>query len=144
MGSCQDPKPVKLTETQLDQIKAEVKQAAIDHLHTKDALTALSHYTENAIAASNTTLYSSVSELAKDIHAYYETLKEVNLAVWDEMHIQVIDTDAVLVTATFRYSFTNTNNTKADLKGVWTALYIRRDGHWKIQVRHESFASVKK
>lgn len=142
MASCQGPEPVELTKTLRDQIKAEVKQAAIDHINTKDAPTALSHYTEDAIAVSNTTLFLSLSELAEDVNAYYNILKEVNLTVWDEMNINVIDTDAAVITATFRYSFTDTNDVKTDLKGAWTALYVRRNGKWKIRVRHESFTQV--
>jgi len=140
MGSCQNPNGINLSESQLVQIKAEVRQAAIDHLNAKDAATALSHFTENVIAVSNVKFFPSFEMLAEDVKAYYNILKEVNLAVWDEMHINVINTDAALVTAQFRYSFTSTNNEKTDLQGVWTALYVRSNGSWKIRVRHESFA----
>jgi len=142
MGSCQSPDSLKLAESQIAQIKAEVKQAAIEHLNAKDAATALSHYTEDAMAVSNDTLYPSFEKLAEDIKAYYDILKEVNLAVWDNMYINVINTDAALVTAKFRYSFTSTNNEKTDLQGVWTALYVRSNGSWKIRVRHESVAPL--
>ena len=144
MGSCQSPDSLKLSESQIAQIKAEVEQAAIEHINAKDAATALSHYTEDAMAVSNDTLYPSFEKLAEDIKAYYDILKEVNLAVWDEMHINVIDTDAALVTAKFRYSFTSTNDEKTDLQGVWTALYVRSNGSWKIRVRHESVVPMKK
>ena len=142
VGSCQSPDSLELAESQIAQIKAEVEQAAIEHINAKDAATALSHYTEDAMAVSNDTLYPSFEKLAEDIKAYYDILKEVNLAVWDEMYINVIDTDAALVTAKFRYSFTSTNNEKTDLQGVWTALYVRSNGSWKIRVRHESFAPL--
>ena len=143
VGSCQSPDSLKLTESQIAQIKAEVKRAAIEHLNAKDVATALSHYTEDAMAVTNDTLYPSFEKLAEDIKAYYNILKEVNLAVWDDMHISVINTDAALVTAKFRYSFTSTNNEKTDLQGVWTALYVRSNGSWKIRVRHESVVPMK-
>ncbi len=142
VGSCQSPDSLELAESQIAQIKAEVKQAAIEHINAKDAATALSHYTEDAMAVSNDTLYPSFEKLAEDIKTYYNILKEVNLAVWDDMHINVINTDAALVTAKFRYSFTSTNDEKTDLQGVWTALYVRSNGSWKIRVRHESFAPL--
>ena len=134
---------MKLTQTLCDQIKAEVKQAAVDHLNAKDSATALSHYTENVIAVSNVKIFPTFEALAEDVKAYYNILKEVNLAVWDEMTINVISIDAALVTAKFRYSFTDTHNEKTDMQGVWTALYIRQNGDWKIQVRHESFAQLR-
>ena len=144
MGSCQNREKTKLTKTQCDQIKTEVKQAAIDHLNAKDATTALSHFTENVIAVSNVKIFHTFEALAEDVKAYYNILKEVNLAVWDEMTIKVINIDAALVTAKFRYSFTDTNNEKTYLQGVWTALYIRQNEDWKIEVRHESFVSLEK
>lgn len=144
MGSCQSQEKMKFTQTQCDQIKAEVKQAAIDHLNAKDATTALSHFTENVIAVSNVKIFPTFEALAEDVKAYYNILKEVNLAVWDEMYINVINIDAALVTAKFRYRFTDTNNEKTDIQGFWTALYIRQNGDWKIEVRHESFVSIEK
>ena len=121
----------------------EVEQAAIDHLRAKDGHTALSHYTQDAIAVSNTTLFRSLADLAVDVNGYYDALKDVNLATWDELLVSVIDADAALVTGRFNFSFTNTSDERTDLEGIWTALYVRRDGKWKIRVRHESFAPVK-
>ena len=141
MGLHQDPGQMKLTQTLINQIEAEVKQAAIDHLNAKDATTALSHFTRNAIAISNDKIFPTPEALAKDVQAYYGILKEVNLAVWDEMYVNVINIGTALVTAKFRYSFTDTNNKKTDLQGTWTALYIRQDGDWKIRARHEYFSS---
>ena len=143
MGSCQNSNVIKLSEKQVAQIKAEIRQAAIDHLNAKDSATALSHYTDDAIAVSNDILYSSFGKLAEDVEDYYKILKEVNLAVWDEMYIHVINANAALVTAKFRYSFTSISNEKTDLQGVWTALYVHSDEGWKIHARHESVVTLK-
>lgn len=142
MGSGQSPESNKLSEREAAQIEAEVKQAANAHLNAKDASTALSHFTEDVIAVSNVKLFPSYEMLAEDVNAYYNILKEVNLAVWDEMYINVINSEAAIVTAKFRFSFTDTNKEKTDLKGVWTALYVRNKSSWKIRVRHESFAPL--
>lgn len=91
---------------------------------------------------SNSQLFPSFEALAEDVRAYYDILKEVNLAVWDEMRIKVISKDTVVVTAKFHYSFTDTNNEKTNLQGVWTALYVRRNEGWKIFMRHESFETL--
>lgn len=129
----------KLSRSEIARIKAEVKQAAIDHLNARDAKTALSHFTEDVIAVSNTQLFPSLGVLAEDVHAYYNILKEVNLAVWDEMHTKVVNKDIAVVTGKFRYSFTDTEDQRTDLQGVWTSIYVRRDSDWKICARHESF-----
>ena len=141
-GISQDPDASKLSESQVAQIKDEVKQAAIDHLNTKDAETALSHFADDIIAASNDKFFPSFEALAEDVRAYYEILEDVNLAAWNEVHIRVINNDAAVFTAKFRYSFTSKDNTRTDLQGIWTALYVRDKDRWKIRVRHESFALI--
>jgi uncharacterized protein (TIGR02246 family) len=142
-GISQDPDLSKLSESQVAQIKAEVKQAAIDHLNTKDAETALSHFADDIIAVSNDKFFPSFDALAKDVRAYYEILEEVNLAAWDDIHIRVISRNAAVFTAQFRYSFTSKDNNRTDLQGIWTTLYVRDKGRWKIRVRHESFVENK-
>ena len=131
-----------LSESQLSKIKAEVKEAATVHLNTTDAENALSHYTEDVIAVSNVKLFPSFESLADDIKEYYKNLKEVNYASWDDIHIHVISETAVTFTAQFRYGFTDRDNQKTDLQGIWTALFVRDGGSWKIRLRHESFSQL--
>ncbi|MGD9344702.1 MAG: nuclear transport factor 2 family protein [Candidatus Aminicenantes bacterium] len=144
-GISKDHDPFKLiknqvlTESQVDQIKAEVTQAAVAHLNATDAETALSHFTEDVVAVSNERLFPSLEALAEDVRAYYDILEEVNSAAWDEIHIRVIDSNAAVFTAKFLYSFTSKEKTRTDLQGIWTALYVREKSVWKICVRHESF-----
>jgi ketosteroid isomerase-like protein len=132
----------ELSESRIAQIESEVRQAAIDHLHSADAVIALSHFTEDVVAASNNELFSSLDALAEEVRAYYDILKQVNLAAWDEMHFAVVSSDAVVLTAKFRFSFTSTDDERTDLQGVWTALYVKIDGQWRIRVRHESFTTT--
>ena len=141
-GVSRDPDPSLLSESQVAKIKAEVKQAAIEHLNTKDVETALGHFADDIIAVSNDRLFPSFESLEKDVRAYYEILKEVILAAWDEIYIRVINTNAADFTAKFRYSFISHDNARTDLKGIWTALYIKNESGWKIRVRHESFAPM--
>ena len=101
-GKSQDSDPSKLSRSQVVQIEVEVKQAAIEHLNTKDAETALSHYADDIIAVSNDKFFPSFEALAEDVRAYYEILEEINLAVWDEIHIHIIETNAAVFTAKFR------------------------------------------
>jgi uncharacterized protein (TIGR02246 family) len=129
----------QLTENRVAQIKSEIKEAAIEHLNTTDADTALSHYSDDAIAVSNDKLFPSLEALAEDVRSYYQVLKEVNLTAWDDIHIRVFGPNAAVFTAKFRYSFTSKDHTRTDLLGIWTAVYVREKGDWKIRVRHESF-----
>jgi ketosteroid isomerase-like protein len=138
-GRPEEFNPSMLSDRQVAYIKSEIKQAAIDHLNTKDAETALSHFAEDIVAVSNDRLFPSFEALAEDVRAYYNILKEVNLAVWDEVYIRVINTNAAVFTAKFHYSFTSKDDNRIDLKGLWTALYVKDNNKWKIRVRHESF-----
>ena len=120
-------------------IEAAVKQAAWQHLKSKDAAAALGCYEVDAIVASNGSLYGSFERFAEDTRAFYDTLARIELAVWDDMHVQILSSDAAVLTATVRWSSTDTAGVRMDLKGVWTAVYVRRDRQWKICARHESF-----
>ena len=131
-----------LPTSQIIRIKVEVEEAATTHLHAKDIDTALSHYTDDILAISNTTVCSSREELAADIGEYYKILKTVNHASWKDINIHVINENAATFSATFSYGFTSMDGEIANLKGVWTALFIRDKGIWKIRLRHESFEQI--
>lgn len=128
-----------LSTSQLTKIKAEVEQAATTHLNAKDVDAALSHFTDDVLAVSNSKLLFSRESLAADIGEYYKNLKNVNYASWEDVHIHVINESAATFTARFSYGFTNMDDKVVDLEGVWTALFVVDKGVWKIRLRHESF-----
>lgn len=128
-----------LVAAQCAAIEEAVKEAAWQHLKSKDAAAALSSYEADAILASDGSLYGSFEQFAEDTRTFFDTLSRIELAVWDEMHVQVLNSDAAVLTATVRWSSTDTAGVRMDLKGVWTAVYVHRDGQWKICARHESF-----
>lgn len=123
-----------------NKIREEIKQAATNHLNAKSADEALSHFTKDIIAVSNEKLFASFDELKKDVEDYYNILKNVNYANWDDISILVINNDAATFTAKFNYSFTSVDDQVTDLRGIWTALFVRESGSWKIRMRHESFS----
>jgi hypothetical protein len=123
-----------------DKIKEDIKQAAIDHLNSKTVEEALSHFTNDIIAVSNERLFSSHKELEHDVRDYYKILKKVNYAKWSDINILIINNDAATFTAKFNYSFTSVDDEVTNLNGIWTALFVRESGNWKIRLRHESFS----
>jgi uncharacterized protein (TIGR02246 family) len=128
-----------LDQSQTAAIEEAVKQCAWQHLQAENAAAALDCYVPDALVASDGSLYSSFEHFAKDARQFYDTLGQVDLAVWDEMHIQVVARDIAVLTATVRWSSTDIVGLRTDLKGVWTAVYVERGGRWKICTRHESF-----
>ena len=124
-------------------LKAQIMQAATDHLHAKSALEALSHFTKDIVAVSNDKLFSSFEALAEDVTGFYEILKKVNLAEWHDIQIRIVSTTSATFTAKFRYSFTTIENEYIDLSGVWSVLFVLVESQWKIKLRHESFFEQK-
>ena len=131
-----------LPSSQIMKLKTEIEQAAILHLNAKDIDTALRHYTDDMVAISNTTVFSSREELAAELSEFYSILKSVDHASWEDINIHVINASAATFTAKFNYGFTSKNGEQTDLRGVWTALFILDKGKWRIRLRHESFEEI--
>jgi ketosteroid isomerase-like protein len=136
------PASPELDAAQRAAIEEAVRQAAWQHLKSENAAVALSHYEPDAILASNGSLYPSFERFAEDAREFYRTLRQIDLAAWDEMHVQILGRDAAVLTATVRWSSIDTGGVRTDLKGVWTAVFVRRAEGWKICTRHESFEPV--
>ncbi len=131
-----------LSSILVKKIKVEIEQAANLHLNATDMDAALSHYTDDMVAISNTEVFFSREELATELSEYYDILKSVNYASWEDINIHVISESAATFTAKFNYGFTSKDGEQTDLSGVWTALFILVKGKWNIRLRHESFGEI--
>ena len=120
-------------------IEEAITEMAWEHLRSADAETALSYYEPDALVASNGVLYASFEEFARHVREFYRTLREIHVAVWDQMHVDIVSAQLAVLTATFRWSSTDTAGVRTTLRGVWTAVLVQRDGRWRMRTRHESF-----
>ena len=121
-------------------IEAAVKQAALHLLAERDAECILCYYASNPTVVSDGVLYPSFDSFAADIKAFYGSLRDVTRATWDEMRVDVLSDKTAAFTGRFSWTSTDTVGETTDLRGVWTAVFIRAKNRWKIKVRHESFA----
>ena len=144
LNSCQNYSDKELSEKQIADIRTDIKETAIKHLNSESAISVLSYYTKDATIISNGIQYSSFESFAEKIKEFYSSLSKINIAAYDEMDINVITNDVVLFTANFRWSSTDTDGMTIDLQGVYSVLYIREEGRWKMSWRHESFVPMKK
>ena len=128
-----------LTASEINTIKNAVIKAATDHLNASDADTALSHYKPDATIISNGMLYETFELFEKDARDFYNSLKEVKRAVWDNIQVQVVNPELALFTASVRWSSVDKFGSVLELKGIWSAVYCLAEGKWKILLRHESF-----
>ncbi len=139
MTSHTPSEPEAHTPVRSEAIEQAVADAASEHLQAPDADTALSYYAPKAVVASDGRLYESFETFAQDVRAFYESLHEVHVAAWHEPRVQVLSDHAAVFTATVRWASTDTAGVRLDLRGVWTAVWLRRAEGWRIAVRHESF-----
>jgi hypothetical protein len=140
MRSNYKPLSNELSLKEAAKIKDEIEKIMHLHINAKDAASALSCYADSATIASNGFLYPSFDLFERDIKLFYKSLSKINLAVWDEIYLEIINTNSALVTAKFRWISTDKSNEETNLQGVWSALFIKIKGGWKMRVRHESFA----
>jgi hypothetical protein len=140
--TCKDHHNRELPETQASRIKAEIEKTALNHLNSKNAISALSHYTVDAKIMSNGILYSSFESFAADIKDFYSNLRSIDLAAYNDMHIKVLASDNAHLSTKFHWTSTDINGQKTEIKGTWSALFILIDGKWKMCFRHESFRPV--
>ena len=142
MIACNNRAAAELSATQRAAIEEEVKRTASDLLNAEDAATALSYYAPGPTVVSNGFLYRSFDSLATELNAFYGSLGEISLAVWDEMTVEVLSANAAVFTGRFRWSSRDTDGVRTDLQGVWTAVFVCDEARWKIRIRHESFAPL--
>ena len=129
------------TLTKLDEgaIENEIKKAAWDHLNARDADTALSHYKPGATVITNGSWFESFKSFEKDVRNFYMSLKEVKLAVWDQIQIQILSPRLALFTGSVLWPSVDKSGSVLKLKGIWSATYSLEKDKWKILLRHESF-----
>jgi len=116
-----------------------VKRTARDLLAERDADTILDYFAPGPTVVSNGFLYPSFESLATELKAFYGSLRDVSVAAWDEMRVDVVSDSAAVLTGRFRWSSTDTDGETTDLRGIWTAVFVFVQNRWKILVRHESF-----
>jgi ketosteroid isomerase-like protein len=128
-----------LTDDENDEIQNAIKQAALDHLNARDAETALSHYTIDAIVITNGHWFESYKSFEKDVREFFSSLREVKLANWDKIRIKVVSSKICVFSGLVHWSSVDKTGEVLSLKGTWSAVYALEEGQWKILLRHESY-----
>jgi len=58
---------------------------------------------------------------------------------WLEKHIDVLSRDVAIATANFDFTMLLQTGDTARSSGTYTAVYVRRDGQWKIEYSVHTF-----
>ena len=93
------------------------------------------------ISASGGRVSTSRDSLEAGIRAFWDNVGR-NMRdpkwTWGDMHVDVLSTDAAVVTTTYRVPHFTPAGVPHVIAGAWTALFARRDGRWVIVQEHLS------
>jgi len=93
------------------------------------------------ISASGGQVTSSRDSLESGIRAFWQYVGK-NMQnpkwIWGDMHVDVLDADAAVVTTTYRVPHITPRGQPHEIAGAWTAVFQRRGGRWEIVQEHLS------
>lgn len=81
----------------------------------------------------------SWSAFGDTTRAHWAALASVDEFAWGELRIQVLAKDAAVVTTSFAFSATDTAGNQFASAPTWTAVWLERDGLWKMVNVSETF-----
>lgn len=127
-----------------DSLKRQVA-AAYDFSRTNVVANLMSLYpdTGRVVAAAAGRVTTSRDALQHEIAAFWENVGH-NMRnprwIWEESHVDVLSRDAAVMTATYRIPHTTPAGAPHEIRGAWTAAFVRRGGKWVIVQEHLSDA----
>jgi ketosteroid isomerase-like protein len=97
--------------------------------------------TGRLVSAAGGQMLTSRDSLFAGIRYFWENVG-VNMRnprwVWDQMVVDVVAPDVAVMTATYHIPHLNPRGQPHVLGGAWTAVFVERDGQWKIVDEHLS------
>jgi ketosteroid isomerase-like protein len=87
--------------------------------------------------AENGVVFSSYEALAKFVEDWYEATEEMDL-VWEQRAVVPLSADAATLTGVFRYEARQKSGEVLAGRNVFTGVFVRRGGSWKLVHAHES------
>jgi ketosteroid isomerase-like protein len=79
--------------------------------------------------------YAAMRDL---VHAQLDGVTTADLR-WLDTRVDVLADDVAIATATFAFAVTLANGATASSSGTYSAVYVRRDGDWKIEYSVHTF-----
>lgn len=144
-ASCGPAPPAPMTDAQRAQVATEIRAAAdsiVVPFNRLDASHYLAQLSDVRTYVENETVYTGPDPVASAVKAFMSNVAAVQLAWTGEPTVLVLGPDQGVITGAFHQSMTDNTGSTQVVDGVWTAIYERVDGSWKIMVAHESFAPV--
>ncbi len=109
-----------------------------------DRMTALYPDTGQVISASGGQLLTSADSVRSGIREFWNEVGK-NMRdprwVWDSVYVNRLGPDAAVLTGTWSIPHIAPNNLPHVIRGAWTAVFQRVNGHWLIVQEHLSRSS---
>lgn len=124
------------------QIEREVRDAYdLSRPDVEQRLLSLYADTGRLVSAAGGRVLTSRDSLFAGIRYFWENVG-VNMRnprwIWDQMIVDVVAPDVAVMTATYHIPHLNPRGQPHVLGGAWTAVFVERDGQWKIVDEHLS------
>jgi len=129
-----------MTESERNNIIASVKRAATELAQASlrgDTKGVLRCYSPTATVVEQGMISPSFEAVSTEVRAFYET-NRVTENEWEEMRIEPLCADVAVLTGRFRFAATDARGAEQRVRGVWTAVFARRGGEWKVMASHQS------
>jgi uncharacterized protein (TIGR02246 family) len=103
-----------------------------------EALIDLYRPSDHLTYVANGRVVRSFAAMRDLVHAQFDRLTAADLR-WLETHVDVPAQDVAIATASFAFTATLDTGATATSSGTYTAIYVRRDGEWKIEYSAHTF-----
>lgn len=134
-----------MTDAVRSQVATEIRTAAdsmIAGFNRHDASIYIDQLSDVQSYAENAMMYPSRDSLVSAVNGMIAATSAMSLAWTGEPTVVVVSPDAGVISGRFHETITNAAGVTQAMDGLWTGLYQRIGGSWKVVVAHESYAPV--
>ena len=140
--ACQ-PASTELTDGQRAAIKDTIEQLMAeiaDAGRARDADRIRAAFAESTVSAFNGVIIEGSDARFELTRQFLGSLRTLD-GSYKNVHLEVLASDAVVVTRNDDIFWTDTTGTEGELHTAWTGVFRRIDGEWRVIYSHESWPS---
>ena len=137
---CASPEMTDAQRTAIEQIVRQQGEEYLASLATLDADRLMAHFAKDDLSLmANGVHYPSYEVVSDLVRNFLSKLRDTQ-GGWDQVRVYVLGPDAAVFHGTAHILHTYTDGKIINFPEVlWTALYERREGEWKMVLVHESY-----
>lgn len=132
-----------MTDAVRSQVATEIRAAVdtmIAGLNRLDIDSYLAQLSNVQTYVENTMVYPDADSIARTVRSLPTALRALKIELAPDPVIIVLTPDIGVYNVKYRQTMTDSSGATTTVDGVWTAVYQRQNGAWKIVAAHESYA----